>query len=182
VTAHALGTVAVACTWAVAVFAALQLASTRHPRALATLMALLALGVALIGLRTGTFGYAWLRHERLRSDALALGALVPLVATTAALFGARATRTTWGMACGIASSTCCGVAGFAALVVGRSGWYWEFVAIIVAGAAFLAFGAMGATSRALGPNRRIVAGTAALFGCFLAVGGGLLLVAWNATL
>ncbi len=172
---------ALAATWMGCAFTALQLTAREDRRALLSLLAMVVAGILVLMTRTSPTGLGWIRSEALRSDALALGSLVPLLATaTGTLLHRRVRTRAWALPTVAISSFSCAVASVCALAVGRSGWYWEFVATIVAGAMLTLVGALGATRASWNPDARIALGVAGAFGAFLAVGGILMLLAWRA--
>jgi hypothetical protein len=171
---------AVVAAWLACTFTILQLLELHARRALAAMVGVVAVGALALATRNHELGLEWLRSTRLRSDALALAVLPAALATaTGVATTARARRSTWGPAAASMAALACAVTGVAALAIGRSGWYWEFVAVIVAGALLLLVGAATALRREVGPNERITYVGAALFGGFLVVGGSALLVAWR---
>lgn len=167
--------------WFALAFLALQVLERRHVRSAIAMCTALAVGVALLAIRDGAVGFGWLRSESLRSDALALGSFVPMLAVNSAVLADREVRaSSWGS---ITAAACCasciGAAGVA-LVLGRSSWYWEFVALVGAGMLLGAVGAVGVLTRDASTNARIVWGTAGAAGAFIVIAGMLLLLAWRA--
>lgn len=172
--------IAVALSWTICLFAGLQLLDRRLPRGPLVLIATLVLGMLVIATRGETFGFAWLRDDARRSDAIALAALLPTLALGLGTMLEPDARTrTWVPISNVVAAFCCAVAGTCALVLGRSIWTWDFAALLVAGAMMAAVGTNAAIRARSMPNVRLVFGTIATFGIFLTVGTGLLLAAWS---
>lgn len=179
-TLESIAWIAVALSWTTCVFAGLQLLDRHARRELLVLVGTVALGLLLVATRGDAFGFAWLRDTARRSDAIALGAMVPTLALVLATTPfAAARRAPWASPTSIAAACACAVAGTGALVLGRSTWQWDFTAVLVAGAVMVAVGATATVRARSAPNARLVFATVAAFGCFLTVGTSLLLVAWN---
>ncbi len=170
----------VALAWLACVFTALQLADADERRGFVPLVLTLAAGAGIVLGRTGEFGVEWLRSASLRSDAYALGALPASVAVALATHATEdVRRSRWAPATAAIAALCCAAVGIAALAIGRSGWYWEFVAVIVGGVALAGVGLSAVLRRGASAEVRVVFGAAIAFGAFLAGGGVLLLVAWR---
>jgi hypothetical protein len=173
-------TLALCAAWLGCLFIALNAWSANQRRVTVVVLACIALGVVLILARDRFQGFEWLRSERLRSDAVAIAALVPCVATSLGVLSARtARRSTWMLVIGILVAFSATFAGIGAIAIGRAGWYWEFVTVVVAGVAMATLGTVGASRGDAGVNERIAFGAAATFGTFVAIGGGAMLVAWR---
>jgi uncharacterized membrane protein len=173
-------TLAICAAWLGCLFVALNAWSANQRRISVVVLGCIALGAVLVLARDRLQGLEWLRSERLRSDAVAIAALVPCVATGLGVVSTRTGRhSTWMLATGILVALAATFAGVGAIAIGRAGWYWEFVTVVVAGAAIAALGALGALRRAAGANERIVFGTAGTFGVFVAISGGAMLLAWR---
>jgi len=170
----------IAVLWTSCVFAALQLWTGGAQRAAGMLAGLLVLGAVIIGMRTGSFGFAWLRSQRLTSDALALGSLAPTVALVVTGAVTHRLRSTLFAVTLAVAGLGAAVSGFAGIAINRSGWYWEFAAVIVGGLTLLVSGVAGATRPDASGNRRLVHGCEAVFGAFLVVAGAVLAAAWRA--
>lgn len=171
---------ATAATWLAFLFCILQLAELRARHALSACAVVLVSGVLLVGMRTGGWDIGWLRSLSLRSDAYATMALVPLVGAASAPFlHAQARRSAWAPTSAIAAAMSCAAANLAALAIGRSGWYWEFVGLVVAGTALVVVGGAASLRHGTPANLRLTYATAAAAGAFLLVGGLLLLLAWR---
>ena len=180
--ADAIASGAVAATWLAWCFVLLQFATTGRRIPTTIMLVSIAVGIAVLASRVGSnVGFEWLRGQRLRSDAFALGALVPVLSLALGTWMVDRRGTIQGSLPLLLGSLACGAAGIAALAIGRSGWYWEFVAVVVAGVLLAATGALGAVRGSSSANVRIVLGSFAAFGGFLTVGGTLMLLAWQAT-
>lgn len=172
---------AVAVAWLLCLFTVLQLSAPGSRRALVAMSLVLIAGIAVVAARNRTIGVGWMQNAELRSDAIALGVLPATIATCIGVLVAGSTARSWATPTALLSCLACAIASFAALAIGRSGWYWEFVAAIVAGLLMAAVGSTAALRRDSSANERLVYGAAATFGVFLAIGGTALLVAWRAT-
>jgi hypothetical protein len=176
----AIATTGLALAWAGCCFTALQLVDRRSRFGLVALTTGLIVGLAMLAVRDGSFGISWIRSPRLHSDAISLGSIAPMLAVGAAvILHPHSRRSTWGPATLLAVSSGCVLAAFAALVLGRSSWYWEFVALIAGGALMLLGGSLVAMRRRASPNLRVVFGAIGAFGAFLVGGGTLMLLAWR---
>lgn len=160
-------------------FTLLQLGSDRRPHGLLAAAGVLLLGVALIATQSYSgFGVGWLRDAARRSDAIAFGVGLPVLAMLVGVCAARALRTTWAQATLATSALACICGSLTAVVIGRSSWYWEFFALIVGGIALATISAPGTFDRTASPNRRVVLGTFAAMGTFTVLGGLVLTLAW----
>lgn len=169
-----------AIAWIACTFAALQLVELRAWGSIGAVGISVAVGVVVIATRDQAIGFNWIRSASLRSDAYALAALPAMVATTSGVLAqGAARRSTWGP--NAAAVACVGGAGVAvaALAIGRSGWYWEFVTVIAAGALLCVIGVLTALRRDAAVELRLAHGCLAAFGAFLAVGGALMCIAWR---
>ena len=159
-------------------FTLLQLGSEAKAGGLYAAAGTLLLSTALLATRDEGLGVAWLRHAGRRSDAIAFGVGIPVLAILVGVLAARAIRSRWAQVT-LASAALTGILGaFAAVEIGRSTWYWEFVALVLSGIALLTVAVPGVLDRSASPNRRIVLGTLTAMGAFTTVGGALLAAAW----
>jgi hypothetical protein len=173
--------VSLAATWLACTFTALQLIGSRDRIGLVALVAGVAVGFVLVATRSDFGDIEWLRDAARRSDALAIGALTATLGTVAGSMARPGTRRrTWAIVAAVSATIACAATGIAALALGRSSWYWEFVAVIVAGILMTSSTAAPALRRASPLETRVLAGGVAAFGGFLMVGATLLLLAWRA--
>lgn len=176
----AAATTFVALAWLACLFQVLQAHGAGDRRNLGAGMLVLVAGAAVVAGRGSGVGFDWLRIASLRSDAVALGVLVPTLAALAASVGLDRTRHPARWVPAAIAAVACVAAGFAALTIGRSGWYWEFVAIICGGLVLAASGVGALRWQGAGANAKLVAGSGVLLGAFFTVGGIALLLAWRA--
>lgn len=172
---------AVALAWLLCLFTVLQLSGREFRGALLAMALVLIGGIAIVAARNNSIGIGWMQSASLRSDAVALGVLPATLATCVGVLMAGRRARSWAVPTAVASCMACAVAALAALAIGRSGWYWEFVAAILAGVLLAVIGTKAAMRRDSSANSRLVFGVAAAFGAFLALGGTALLFAWRAT-
>ncbi len=173
--------IAGAVAWLACIFTVLQLVELRAHGALAGMVGIVVVGALAVATRNHELGVEWLRSAGLRSDALALTVLPAACATSAGTLSTSSVRRSrWGPTTASVAAFACAVTGIAALAIGRSEWYWEFVAVMVAGVLLAVTGAATTFRRGASPNIRVVFACAGVFGVFLFVGGAALLAAWRA--
>lgn len=159
-------------------FTLLQLGSVQRAGGLYGAAGTLLVSLALLATRDPGLGVAWLRNAERRSDAIAFGVGIPVLAILIGLLAARIIRVRWAQITLVVASLSGAIGAFAAIEIGRSTWYWEFVALVLSGSALLIVATAGLLERAASPNRRVVFGTLAAMGAFTTLGGVLLTAAW----
>ena len=170
---------ALAATWLACLFQMLQLADQRRRRGLLVSLAVALAGVGAIALRSSQPGFDWLRSADLRSDALALGTLVPLLAVAVGTWSVDRSGRAGTIAPIIIAGLCSVIVGMAALAIGRAGWYWEFVLVVAAGAVLMITGWQGMRRTESGANTRFIAASVGVLGAFFVLAGSLLWLAWQ---